>query len=101
MENCDEDEQEEEDENVLDRADQRERILAMKQDVEKSRQRRTEQRYVMEDVPANRLSKTLEKKKERLKQLHLEEEAVSEAEKRLIQEAKKRQVRFNCFDSSN
>ena len=95
----DDDEQEDEDENILDRADQRERLLSVQQDIERTRLRRMEQRYgAGNDVPANRLSKTLEEQEERLKLLKLEEEATHQAEVSLIQGAKKRQVSFCSFN---
>lgn len=87
------DDEEEEDDEVLERADQRERLLSLKQDIEKTRLRRMEQRYGAELIPSNsKLNKTLEEHQERLKQLRREEEAVQQAEERLLQEAKKRQV---------
>lgn len=81
----------EEDDEVLDRAEHRERIMGLQQDIERTRQRRLEQRYG--DMGSDgKLNKTLEEQEERLKLLRLEEEAVQQAEERLLQEAKKRQV---------
>lgn len=67
-------------------------MLSMKQDIERTRQRRIEQRYGNDVVPGTKLNKTLEEHQERLKQLRLEEEAAQQAEEKLLQEAKKRQV---------
>jgi len=111
-------EEEDDDEEVLDRADQRERMLSMKQDIERTRQRRIERELQMKQnqqnvhqirpnleewakrnqnnyIPSNQL----EEQEERLKQLRLEEnrrhkelEAAQLAEERLLRDAKRRQV---------
>ena len=109
------DEEEEEDEEMLDRADNRERMLSMKQDIERTRQRRIEREMQQKqqnfrpnmDEWAKRNSQNnnihttnqLELQEERLRQLRLEEnrrhqelEAAHLEEERLIREAKRRQV---------
>lgn len=96
------------DEAMMERAEQRERMLSIQQDIERTRLRRLEQRYGSEQQfnggTGKVLNKTLEEQEERLKQLRLEEEATQQAEERLLQEAKKRQsngvkVSSNLFEA--
>lgn len=111
------DEDEEEDDEVLDRADTRERMLAMNQDIERTRQRRIEREMQLKQQQQNfrpnleewakrtqqnnsiHSSGQLEAQEERLRQLRLEEnrrhqelEAAQMEEERLIREARRRQV---------
>ena len=114
------DEDEEEDDEMLDRADNRERMLSMKQDIERTRQRRIEREmqqkqqlmqnfrpnpnlddWAKRNAQNNNIHTTnqLELQEERLRQLRLEEnrrhqelEATQMEEERLLREAKRRQV---------
>lgn len=108
---------EDDDEEVLDRADHRERMLTMHQELERTRQRRLEREQLAmqqqtSQINVNRqsnddwnkrnnhaMSPQLEEQETRLRQLRLEEvkrrrelEAAQQAEERLILQAKRRQV---------
>ena len=115
-EEADGDEEEEEDDEVLDRADNRERMLTIKQDIERTRQRRLERELHQKQQLQNfsgrvdewskrsqnnniHTTNQLELQEERLRQLRLEEnrrhqelEAAQMEEERLLREAKRRQV---------
>ncbi|XP_054164184.1 afadin-like [Oppia nitens] len=120
------DEEEEEDDEVLDRADNRERMLSMKQDIERTRQRRVEREQQLKQqqqnfrpnleewakrTQLNNHNNQLEAQEERLRQLRLEEnrrhqelEAAQMEEEKLIREAKRRQdeeLRYRGFIPSS
>lgn len=76
---------------LLERADARERMISLQEDIERTRQRRLAGRYGGKGPEAEGpLNRTLEEQEERLKVLRLEEEAAQAAEERLLKEAAKR-----------
>ena len=88
--NSDDDGEDDDDahEQMLERAEHRERMLNMQQDIERTRQRRLEQRYgtdVGNGPDGRTLNRQLEEQEQRLKILKLEED-------QLLMKAKRRQV---------